>query len=188
MAQRDRERWERRYADPSRHPQRGANPFLVRNAPPPQPGRRALELACGLGRDALWLAAQGYTVDALDISLTALRRARAEMLRQGLRVNFLLADLDHIPLAPYPYDLVYVYRFLDRRLFPAIRDFVRPGGVVIYETLNVRRLEESPETSPDFLLGLDELPTYFPGWEVLEAGDDAATSRFAGRKPVLSEQ
>jgi len=188
MAQPDRARWDRRYADPSRRHRRGANPFLVRNAPPARPGSRALELACGLGRDALWLAAQGYTVDALDISLTALRRARAEMRRRGLRVHFVAADLDHIPLAPRPYDLVYVYRFLDRRLFGAIRAFVRPGGVVIYETLNVRRLHDFPDTSPDHMLALDELPTYFPGWEVLEASDDGASSRFAGRKPVLSSQ
>ena len=185
MAQTDRERWDPRYADASHKLRRGPHPFLTRHAPPAVAGSRALELACGLGRDALWLAAQGYTVEALDISVGALRLARTEMLRRGLHgVNFIAADLDVFPLPRHAYDLVCVFRFLDRRLFPAIRDCVRPGGVVIYETLNVRRLDESPETSPERMLELDELPGHFPGWTVLETGSEGSSSYFAGRKPL----
>jgi tellurite methyltransferase len=184
MARSDRERWEQRYADPGSSLTKGPHALLTRHVPPAQPGSRALELACGLGHDALWLAAQGYRVDAIDISLGALRRARAEMQRRGLTgVTFIQADLDRFPL-PRGYDVVIVFRYLDRDLFPSICACVRPGGLVIYETLNVRRLEQHPATNPDHMLALDELPRHFPGWTVLETGSRGQFSHFAGRKPL----
>lgn len=184
MSKGDRERWEARYADPiSRLKPWQPHDLLVAHALRPGPGARALELACGLGRDALWLAGQGYRVHAVDISLTALQHARAEMLRQGLRVDFICADLDRFPLPKLRYDLVVVFRFLDRRLFPAIRARVRPGGLVIYETLNVGRLDTHPDTNPEHMLARGELPGYFTGWEVIEAADGPRYSRFVGRKP-----
>ncbi len=183
MAPSDRERWDRRYASPNHRLNEGPHPLLVRHVEPGSAGR-VLELACGLGHNALWLAEQGYTVDALDISLAALRRGRANMVRRGLRgVNFIIADLDHFPLPRYAYDLVVVFRFLDRALFPAIRERVRPGGLVIYETFNVRQLERRPTFCPDHLLVPGELPSLFPGWDVLEAHDNGYTSAFVGRKP-----
>lgn len=184
MARADRDRWNERYASPIRSLRKGPPQVLVDYAPPYRPGIRALDLACGLGRSALWLAAQGYTVDAVDISITALRKARAEMLRRGLGgVNFLVADLDHFPLPAYPYDLVCVFRFLDRDLFPAIRARVRPGGRVIYRTFNRRRLARRPDVNPDQLLRLGELPDLFPGWDVLYHAEEGDTSTFVGRKP-----
>lgn len=183
MAESDRERWDRRYADPVDKLKRGPNPLLERYAPRGA-GLRALELACGLGQNALWLAAQGITVDAFDISLAALRLARSEMLRRGLAgVNFVVADLDHFVLPAYPYDLVLVFRFLDRGLFPAIRERVRPGGLVIYQTFNIRQRARRPSVSPAHMLRLGELPGYFPGWEVIEVSDEGYLSTFVGRKP-----
>jgi SAM-dependent methyltransferase len=184
MSEADRARWEQRYADLNETIHRGPHRLLARHAPPAWPGCRALELACGLGRDALWLAAQGWQVDALDISLTALIQARADMLRQGLSgVHFVAADLDHFPLPRRAYDLVMVFRFLDRSLFPAIVERVRPGGLVIYETLNIRWRDTHPTTRPEHMLHPGELPGYFPGWTVIEASDSAMMSAFVGRKP-----
>jgi tellurite methyltransferase len=185
MAKSDRERWDRRYADPiARLKKREPNALLARHALPVPPGSRALELACGLGRNAIWLAEQGYRVDAIDISLEALRHARAEMQRRDVSgVNFILGDLDHFPLPDIPYDLVMVFRFLDRALFPTIRDRVRPGGLVIYQTFNLRRLEQHPTFSEEHLLHPGELAGFFPGWTALEASDDGDVSTFVGRKP-----
>lgn len=186
MARSDRDRWNARYTDPKRALRQAPQPVLTAYAPPYHPGMRALELACGLGHDALWLAAQGYTVDAIDISLMALRKARAEMLRRGLHgVNFIVADLDQFSLPHHAYDLVVVFRFLDRTLFPAIRARVRPGGLVIYRTLNVRWREKHPETRAAHMLALGELHTFFPGWDVLHSDDSGALSELVARKPAL---
>lgn len=184
MSRADRERWDRRYADPSGSLKQEPHALLVRYAPPCQPGFRALELACGLGRDALWLGRQGCRVDAVDISFTALRQAHAEKLRQKIDgVHFILADLDHFPLPDLTYDLVYVFRFLDRKLFPAIRDRVRPGGLVIYETINRRWLDAHPDTDPDHMLEIGELPGHFPGWTVIAASDEGFLSGLVAKKP-----
>jgi SAM-dependent methyltransferase len=182
MAQSDRARWDARYAEPNEScfPKR-PHRLLVRYAPS---AVRALDLACGLGQDALWLAERGCRVDAIDISFVALRQARHEMRRRGLSgVTFIQADLDQFVLPRAAYDLVCVFRFLDRRLFPAIRNSVRPGGVIIYETLNTGHLERNPDAGPDRMLRRGELPGYFPGWQVIEATDDAHMSAFVGRKP-----
>ncbi|MCD4687228.1 MAG: methyltransferase domain-containing protein [Anaerolineae bacterium] len=184
MTRTDRERWDDRYNDPIRSLRNGQHKLLQQYAPPCVPGARALDLACGQDRNALWLAAQGYTVDAVDISFTALRCAREDQQRQHLRgVNFIVADLDEFSLPLYAYNLVYVFRFLDRAQFPAIRARVRPGGVVIYETLNVRQLERSPQSCADHMLRLGELSGHFPGWDVLYTDDEGYTSAFVGRKP-----
>ncbi|MBN1563034.1 MAG: class I SAM-dependent methyltransferase [Anaerolineae bacterium] len=184
MSRHDRQKWDQRYADPSHQLGKRAHTLLQQFAPPAIPGCRALELACGLGYSALWLAEQGYTVDAIDISFEALRRAQTEKLRRHLtNLTFIAADLDHFPLPGYAYDLVYGFRFLDRRLFPIIRERVRPGGLVIYETLNVRQQERYPGRDPSHLLALGELPAHFPGWQIIAARDDRYTSAFVGRKP-----
>ena len=186
MASNDRTRWDERYAKPSAMVARkDADSFLIRHAPDPAPGARAVELACGLGQNAIWLAEHGYTVDAFDVSGYALREARRRMLKRGtIGVNFVHADLDHCPLPAYQYDLVVVFRFLDRSLFPAIRQRVRPGGTVIYHTVNVRNQRDHPSFSPEHMLALGELPDYFPGWTVLEFTENGRYSAFAGRKPA----
>ena len=135
MAQSDRDRWDRRYANPSERKLKDApDALLVRHTPPAAPGARALDLACGLGHNAIWLAEQGYEVDAFDISEVALRHARRDMLARGVRVNFVAVDLDRFVLPKRTYDVVCVFRFLDRALLPEIRDRVRPGGVIVYQT------------------------------------------------------
>lgn len=184
MSQSDRERWDQRYAAPRRGFTKGPHAILKQYAPPAHPGSRALDVACGLGREALWLAAHGYTVDALDISLRALRQARAEMQQRGLAgVYFIAADLDHFPLPRREYDLVTVFRFLDRRLFPAIRARVRPGGMIIYQTLNIHWANEHPTTNPAHMLQPGELPGYFSGWTPIWTADDEQVSTFVGVKP-----
>ncbi len=190
MTEKDRQRWDARYTAPGYKLIRPPNSLLTRwvKARLPGPGQarpRALELACGLGHNAMWLAEHGYFVVAVDISFEALRIARAELLRRALTgVTFVQADLDDFLLPRSAFDLAIVFRFLDRRLFPAIRASVRPGGLVIYETLNTGHLARNPDTCADHMLLPGELPGYFPGWRILEARDDPMSSALVAQKPV----
>ena len=94
----------------------------------------------------------------MDISRVALERGRAEMAMRNLRdINFIVTDLDRIELAEDAYDVLCVFRFLSRPLLPAIAAAIKPGGLVIYQTYNVRRLERMPDATRDYLLELDEL-------------------------------
>ena len=98
-----------------------------------RPAGRALDLATGTGRNALALAARGWTVDAVDISRTKLDRARDRERPSSADVNWILADVDSYCLPAGRYDLVTVSFFdaLDR--LPAVIDALSPGGLLCYE-------------------------------------------------------
>ena len=161
--------------------------LLVAYAPMPEPDgprRVALDLAAGMCQNGVWLAEQGYQVNALDISHVGLERGRAEMAMRNLRsINFIHADLDRTRLAPAVYDVVCCFRYLNRHLFPMLRAALKPGGLVIYQTFTVKRLEKHPDAQRRFLLEPGELPALFPGWEALHADEVGDIARFVGRKP-----
>ncbi len=186
MSAEEQARWNMIYRERVQGAYPPPDALLAAYAPKPGPGETpsALDLAAGLCQNAIWLAEQGYQVDAMDFSRVALERGRAEMAMRNLRsVNFIPVDLDMVELPENTYDLVCVFRFLDRRLFPPLRAAVRPGGMIVYQTLNVRWLERRPDTRRVFLLEIGELPTFFPGWEVLHSDDADHMSRFVGRRP-----
>jgi 2-polyprenyl-3-methyl-5-hydroxy-6-metoxy-1,4-benzoquinol methylase len=100
-----------------------------------------LDLACGEGRHSLAAAALGAQVVAVDRDEQALETARQAAERQGLRIEWVKADLEQ----PWPelgqFDGVLVFNFLDRSRMAAIRDAVKPGGVLIMETFLVSQTE-----------------------------------------------
>ena len=132
MSDADRERWNARYS---------AGEYAARVHPSPLlaawldrlPRGRALDVACGLGRNAIHLAANGYAVDAMDISAVALAGARERAGAAGVAVNWIETGLDGTEIARDAYDVIVVARFLDRRLIPRLVDALRPGGHVVYD-------------------------------------------------------
>ncbi len=94
-------------------------------------GTAALDIAAGSGRNALFLASQGFTVDAVDISEEGL----ALLAGRHCAVRTICADLDTFDIPAERYDLIVNILFLNRRLFPQIREGLRPGGLLIFETL-----------------------------------------------------
>jgi SAM-dependent methyltransferase len=181
MAGEDRQRWDARWAARARTYEPEVNPLLVRYQEQLQ-GGAALDLACGVGQNALWLAEQGYHVTGVDISPVALARARAEAQARGLVVEFVEADLDTYPLPEKAFDVVAVFRFLERKLFPAIEAALRPGGWLFYQTYNVRRLESRPDTPRENLLEVGELAQAFPGLDIVESGDAGELSHLVCRQ------
>jgi tellurite methyltransferase len=130
------------------------------------------------------LAEQGYGVDLIDISRTALLRARDEAARRGLNgLNFYPFDLDAQTDLEGQYDLVCVFRYLNRDLFTRIRQAVKPGGRIIYETFNQRHKQRAPNFNPDYLLMAGELVGYFADWKLLTHLEETATSRLVAIKP-----
>ena len=101
------------------------------------PAGRALDLGCGAGRHAVWLAARGWEVDAVDGSAVAVALLVANAARAGCRERIAahVADLEADPpafaIAPAAYDLIVDCYFLHRPLFGAIRQGVRPGGLFV---------------------------------------------------------
>ena len=118
------------------------NTYGSPDPPPSEEGRmapRALDLACGAGREAVYLAWAGYEVDAVDVLPDALARAQDLARRCGVRLSTIQQDLKRSPALPAErYDMVIVCRFLHRPLLPAIGRSVAAGGFIVYEAFHRR--------------------------------------------------
>jgi SAM-dependent methyltransferase len=119
----------------------------------------ALDVACGRGRHALFLAERGLAVVAVDRDPLAIGALRAEARRRGWPVEARVADLEagDVDLGGEAYDVVVVVHYLHRPLFPALVRSLAPGGVLIYETFTVDQARHGKPTHPDFLLQHGEL-------------------------------
>ena len=163
--------------------------FIEREAARARPGR-ALDLACGSGRAAVYLALAGWRAEGWDVDDSALERARGLAQRHGAEVAFAIVDLERAapPERVLPFDLIVVVRYLNRRLFPWIERALAPGGVLLYETFRDGQQRFGPPRRARHLLRPGELLTAFPSLCVEhheETPDDAPPllARLAARKP-----
>ncbi len=151
---------------------------------------RLLDLAAGAGRDAVFLALQGFEVEAWDHDLEALERARDLARRTGASLRLVRADLETAALAPPArlFDVVICFRFLHRPLFPWIERALAPGGWLVYETFRLGQERYGRPRRAHFLLEPGELARGFPGltvvrYEEREPEGGPVTARLLARKP-----
>ena len=131
-----RERWNARYRRDGAGVGREPSEWLVAHRDlvvAAGPGR-ALDLACGGGRNALALAGWGFDVDAVDVSDVAIDALRDAVAATGAAVTPLRADLDETPFPRPPYRAILNFNFLSRPLFGRIVDALDEGGVLVFET------------------------------------------------------
>ena len=157
-----------------------------------RPDTRALDVACGRGRHSLYLAKLGFIVDAWDISEVAVAELSETAERHNLAIRAKAVDLTLERPPADRYDAVVVTRYLDRELFPALEQSLKPGGLLLYETFVADPNRES-SMNPDFLLEPGELPTLVPNLDVLsyeqtsptsDAGRDRPQGRLLARLPI----
>lgn len=119
----------------------------------------ALDVACGRGRHALWLAERGFTVRAIDRDGEAVATVRAEAQRRGLHIIAEQRDLENgdAGLGVETADVIVVVHYLHRPLFPALIRALRPRGLLIYETFTHAQALRGKPTNPAFLLAPGEL-------------------------------
>ena len=120
---------------------------------------RTLDVACGRGRHALLLAAAGFSVEAVDrdAGLIDSLRATAERLQLPLRAEVRDLETGTADLGTEAYDLVLVFHYLHRPLFPALVRALVPSGLLLYETFTVEQARRGKPKNPDFLLEPGEL-------------------------------
>ena len=155
-------------------------PLLVRTVEE-LPVGRALDLACGAGRNSLYLARRGWQVTAIDGSATAIEILRNRAQQEGLAVETAVLDLaghQYVP-AEGSFDLVGVLYHLQRDLFEPAKSAVKPGGLF----LCIVHVTENAESKAAHSLHPGELGRYFAGWEILHSfeGQPEDTSH---RRPV----
>ncbi len=170
MSQQDKQKWDAKYLKKSellrpREASVNIKKFVEKSA-----GAKALDLACGAGRNTIYLAKQGYEVDALDIAAVALEALAAEALSEDVQelVNAQLSDLDSFVPVPETYDLIIMMNFLDRALLERVKEGLKVGGLFIVETYMDDLINEKKDSNVDNLLKKEELKTLFDeGYDVL---------------------
>ncbi|OIN82649.1 class I SAM-dependent methyltransferase [Mycobacterium malmoense] len=170
MAEGDRRRWDERYASQGPPPVNAVGPpgVLARHADMFPAAGRALDLACGQGRAAVWLARRGLDVLGLDISPVAIGQARdlAERGGVGDRCQFDVLDLDDgLPAGP-PVDVILCHKFRDRRLYRVIVERLAPGGLLAIVVFSEVGAEPGP-----FRAAPGELAAAFAELDQVAAGE-----------------
>ncbi len=123
---------------------------------------RALDIACGQGRNTVFLAEQGFVVDAVDISDIAL-----SYIEDMPRVTTICADLDMFEFTT-EYDLVLNINYLDRALIPKIKAALKSGGTVIFETfVEAEGKAFHQPSNAAYLLHVNELLAMFREFEII---------------------
>ena len=122
---------------------------------------QALDLACGLGANALLLAKAGLSVDAWDISAVALQNLRRQAAAQHCEINTRQCNISANLLPVEAYDVIVISRFLDRTLCNAIMAGLKPAGLLFYQTFTRNKLDRTGPNNPDYLLASQELLRLF---------------------------
>lgn len=130
---------------------------------------RVLDIAMGEGRNAVYLAKKGFIVDGVDLSETALRKARRMARENRVNVNFFNADLNHYTIPPDKYEVILNIDYLQRSLIPQIKRGLKRGGVVVFENNTLDQLQNpgSEGMRRDYLLKKGELREAFSEFKVL---------------------
>jgi tellurite methyltransferase len=169
----ERESWNRRYREGS-HGSMEPDPFLVQAYEDyiqplfPRSGR-ALDVAGGVGRHAIWLARRGWRVTLSDISEVGLSQARENAGDLADQIEFIQGDMKKFRAARSRFDLVLVFFYLERSVFPHLVKALRPGGLLLYKTytLEQRKFKGGP-SHPLHLLKINELLNAFDKLRVLQ--------------------
>lgn len=133
----------------------------------------ALELACGNGGNALFLARRGLRVTARDISSVALDNLRRQALVEGLSLTVEVANIEQLPWPGERYDVVVVSRYLHRPLAPHLIASLNPGGLLFYQTFTAAKPARVGPSNPDYLLRDNELLDLFHALKLRFYREDA---------------
>ena len=186
-----RAKWDRIYAGQlESEPEPAA--VLAENAHLLPTAGHALDLACGQGGNALFLARRGFTVTAWDISPVAINGLASRASRLGLKISAQVRDVEAEPFPVAMFNVAVVSRFLARPLARPIQDSLNPGGLLFYQTYSREKLSPQGPNNPDYLLAENELLAMFQGMRLLiyreegKTGDLSLGKRdeayFVGRK------
>jgi tellurite methyltransferase len=156
--------WEEKYRSGDRGREDAPTILVVETAGKLAPGT-ALDLACGAGRNALYLAEQGWAVTAVDGSEKAVELVQVRSAAHGLEVDAKVADLTdpNFIMLPDAFDLIVIAYYFQRDLFAKVKAAVRPGGVIVA----VAHTPEPGEKWSEKRAAPGELCGFFNDWDIL---------------------
>lgn len=153
------------------------------------PKGRALDIAMGEGRNAVFLAKRGFKVEGVDYSDVALRKASRLAKENQVSIQTINADLTRYSIPKRTYEVIVNIHFHEPTLVDKIKEGLKPGGVVVYETFTKNQLKNSAgmQINRDQLLDSGELRSLFSDFEILvyrEVNeDDKSVAQIIARRP-----
>ena len=191
MSKQDREKWNQRYAEDSYHKN---NPVvLLEDWLPKMPVGKALDVACGAGRNAISLAQAGFRVDAIDISSAGLRKARQQAESWGLEINWIEHDLDRVFRFETDYDLIVVMWYVNLALITRLCGCLADGGYLLCEEHLITDQDVIGPTSSNYRVAPGALREAVSGVDVLlyeeviesgSADERVASARIVAKKSL----
>lgn len=173
----DIDRWNEKYSNHQYSSNITPEPILIENSPHLSGAGNSLDLACGICDNALYLASIGYYSFAVDGSETAIRFGKRKASANHLSLLGFVADLDSYPLPEECFDVIVVIRYLNRSLIESIKRALKPGGILLMQTFNIRLLEKKPTFPNSYVLHDGELSSWFNDWKCIDTNDDDDTNQ-----------
>lgn len=185
MTQNSAQKWDQKYADATL--QTPANPsFVLKQHSRLLPfNGKALELACGLGGNARFLAQCGLKTQAWDISDNALTVLNNWASLNRLPIEPLITDLEQMLLPYQQFDVIVVSRYLDRALFPQLVSALKPNGLLFYQTF-LSPVQDNAPSNPDFYVQSGELNQAWPELTTLIYGEGRLSNENVTDSSVVS--
>ena len=190
MSATDRAKWDRIYTDGAEKSVETCRVLSSHSHLLPAEGE-ALDLACGRGGNALYLAARGLVTHAWDISPVAVKALSDRARRNGLPLVAQQRDVSAHPPEPETFDIIVVSRFLDRTLAPAICAALRERGLLFYQTFIREKTADTGPNNPAYRLEANELLRLFQSLHLIyyhEEGNVGDTSRGFRNEAMLVAQ
>lgn len=194
MSTSDADKWNSRYQQRS-NPNPPAE-VLLDNRHLLSKSGKALELACGLGGNSLFLAELGYSVTAMDVSSVAIERLKELSSKPMFHVKPIAEDLEDWQAPFEEFDLVIVTSYYQESLFEQIKFCLKPGGLIFYQTFTQLKVGNEGPSNPKFLLAKGELLSQFSEYDLVNYCDNADIgdpqnglrnqSYIVARKPIIS--
>lgn len=174
-----RSKWDRRWQERAAADGQ-PDAWLQRITPLLVPGR-TLDVACGSGRNALYLAARGFSVTAIDISGVALAQLRERATQAGLAIDTRRLDLEQNPVLPAgPFDLLLDFYYLHRPVLAPLLGRVAAGGMAVVRTFSSAGDFPAGSVAPEMVLRPGELLHIFSGWDIVLHEEGLEPSRKGG--------
>lgn len=169
MSIEDKQKWDSKYLNKPKLLEPREASLNIQNFIKECKGKKALDLACGAGKNTLYLAKEGFEVDAVDIAKIALDTLNTYAGENDLSnlINTQLTDLDSFTPAIESYDLVIMTNFLDRELIQRSKSALKSDGVFIVETYMQDDKNEKKDSNEEYLLKEGELKDIFSSFEIL---------------------
>jgi 2-polyprenyl-3-methyl-5-hydroxy-6-metoxy-1,4-benzoquinol methylase len=144
------------------------------------PKGRVLDVAMGSGRNAVYLAKLGFEVEGVDISAEAVDNAVTLARKNNIDLNAKVRDLEkNYQIEKGAYDIIICFNYLQRSLMPQIKEGLRTGGMLVYETYLIDQPRFGKPRNPDYLLKHNELLEIFRGFRCLRYREGIIENRKA---------